>query len=160
MRFLSNPRVVFAATLALIAAAGLVAVALADPGATEDDVFEVRMLDGAVDLEAGSAAAGREVIEVTNTGSTEHEVVILRTEKAADELALGLHGVSIKYSGELVVGEDHIALGHKHRQGEVLGLRPGEPQRYQVELERGHYVVYCQTASHYLAGERAEFTVR
>ena len=155
-----NPRLLLAVGLVAIGGSAVGAVALASPDAAEDPVLEVRLGDGSIDLESAAPEAGRRVFEVTNVGSEEHEVVILRTDKAPDGLALGLHGVSIKYSGgDLVVGEDHAALDHKHRAGQVLGLLPGESQRYQVELRPGHYVVYCQTSSHYLNGERVAFTV-
>ncbi len=154
-----NPRLALAIGILAVGGTTVGAVALASPEKAEDTVFEVTMGDGSIALESATVEPGRRVIDVANAGSEEHEVVILRTAKGPDELALGLHGVSIKYSGELVVGEDHITLGHKHRK-QVLGLLPGESQRYQVDLRRGHYVVYCQTSSHYLDGERTEFTVR
>lgn len=155
-----NPRFLLAGVLAVVALGGVAAFALANPGAADDGVFAVGMDDGEVALEAATLAPGRQVIEVTNAGSEEHEVVVLRTKKAADELAVGLHGVSIGLSGELVVGEDHVKLRHRHKPGDVLGLLPGESQRYQAELDPGHYVVYCQSGSHYLqAGEAAELTV-
>ena len=155
-----NPRLLLAIALLAIGGTAVGAVALASPEKQEDGVLEVRMDDGSIALESASVEAGRRVFDVTNVGSEEHEVVVLRTAKEPDALALGLHGVSIRYSGELVVGEDHVALRHKHRAGVVLGLLPGESQRYQVDLSPGHYVVYCQTSSHYLDAERTEFTVR
>lgn len=142
----------------LVVAASALAVA-AGGSAEEDGVIRVAMSDGAIALESTELAAGRQVLEVTNEGTTEHEVVVLRTGKAADELPVGLHGVSIEQAGELVVGEDHLTSGHEHEPGTVLGLLPGESQRYQADLEPGSYVVYCQTGSHYLAGERTSFTV-
>ena len=154
-----NPRLLLAVSVLAIGGTTVGAVALASPEQAADTVFEVSMDDGSIGLESASVEPGRRVIEVANVGSEEHEVVVLRTPKAPDALALGLHGVSIKYSGDLVVGEDHAALGHKHRN-QVLGLLPGESQRYQIDLRPGHYVVYCQTSSHYLDGERTEFGVR
>jgi hypothetical protein len=155
-----NPRLTVAASIATLAIAALAAYALADPGADDDGVFEIRMTDGAIELEAPTWRPGRGVIEVTNAGSEEHEIVVLRTRRAPNRLPLGLHGVSIRLAGRLVIGEDHVALGHRHRSGEILGLLPGESQRYQAELTRGHYVVYCQSGNHYLEGERTEFVVR
>lgn len=130
------------------------------PGGAEDGVFSIALEDGAISLESPTLAPGRQVIEATNTGTEEHELVVLRTDRAADDLAVGLHGVSIELSGKLVVGEDHLAQGHRHRPGEVLGLLPGQSQRFQVDLAPGDYVAYCQTGGHYFAGEAAGFTVR
>lgn len=138
-----------------------VALAFATAGsAANDGVVRVTMRDGAIELERTELAAGRVVLDVVNVGSTEHEVVVVKTDEPADELPVGLHGVSIALAGKLVVGEDHVANGHRHQAGQELGLRPGEGRRYQVGLEPGSYVVYCQTGSHYLAGERTAFTVR
>ena len=146
----------------MLALAGIgAALAFAAGGSAADDgVVRVAMRDGAIELERTELAAGRVVLDVVNEGSAEHEVVVLETDEPADELPVGLHGVSIAQAGKLVVGEDHVANGHRHQPGQELGLPPGESRRYQVDLEPGSYVVYCQTGSHYLAGERTAFTVR
>lgn len=137
------------------------ALAFAAGGSAADDgAVRLAMRDGAIELERTELAAGRIVLDVVNEGSTEHEVIVLKTDEPADELPVGLHGVSIALAGELVVGEDHVANGHSHQPGRELGLPPGEERRYQVDLEPGTYVVYCQTANHYLGGERTAFAVR
>jgi uncharacterized cupredoxin-like copper-binding protein len=148
--------------LALIAMAAVGgALALASGGGTSEDggVVTIAMRDGAIEVERPVLPAGRTVFEVVNEGATEHEAVVLRTDRAPDELPVGLHGVSISLAGDLVLGEDHIAMRHGHRPGETLGLNPGRSLRYQVDLKPGDYVVYCQTGTHYLAGERAAFSV-
>ena len=149
-----------ALTVALPATVVLAALALAAPGSKDDGGFGVTLADGEVRLEAETLPTGRHVIEVVNEGTAEHELVVVRTDLAPDELPVGLHGVSIGQAGELVLGEDHLRANHKHAPGSVLGLLPGELRRHQADLEPGHYVVFCQTGSHYLAGERAAFTVR
>lgn len=154
-------RLILAASLCALGVAGGAAFALAGSGDAEDGVFSVELGDGTMAVESPALARGRHVIEATNTGTEEHELVILRTDRAADELAVGLHGVSIELSGELVLGEDHLKLGHRHGAGDVLGLLSGESRRFQVDLAPGHYVAYCQTDGHYLGGgEAVEFTVR
>jgi uncharacterized cupredoxin-like copper-binding protein len=159
MRVLRNPRLLLAATLGVVAIGVLAALAPASPEA-DDGVYEVRLLDGAIEPESRALAAGERVIEVTNAGSVEHELVLLRTPRPADRLPYGLHGVSIGLSGEPVIGEDHSALGHDHAADDVLGLLSGESARYRVELRAGHYVLFCQSGNHYLSGEHAELTVR
>ena len=152
-------RLFIAASVAALLAVAGAALAIAAGGEPADDIFEVTMRDGALELESQTLEPGRLVVEAANDGSEEHELVIIRTAKAPDGLPVGLHGVSISLSGELVLGEDHIALGHKHKAGQVLGILPGQSRRTQVDLAPGHYVVYCQTGSHYLGAERTEFTV-
>ena len=159
MGSLRSPRFLLAAVLGALALVAIALLAPASPKA-DDGVFEVRMLDGAIEAESPALAAGEHVIEVTNAGSVEHELVLLRTPRPPDGLAYGLHGVSIAESGEPVIGEDHAALGHDHAEDDVLGLLSGGSARYRVELRAGHYVLYCQTGNHYLSGERTELTVR
>lgn len=161
MKALANSRLalVFLALGALAAAGAALAFASAAGGAG-DGVSTIALRDGEIALEDSTLEPGRHVIEAVNEGTTEHELVVLRTDTPVDELPVGLHGVSISQAGgELVVGEDHVASRHEHEPGEVLGLLPGRSRRTQVELEPGTYVVYCQTGSHYLAGERTSFTV-
>jgi hypothetical protein len=136
------------------------AFALASPGAGDDGVYGIALGDGSIEVEGPVLAAGRQVIEVTNEGTDEHEVVVVRTDMAPGEIPVGLHGVSPAMAGRLVIGEDHVAAGHAHKQGQVLGLMPARSRRYQLDLAPGHYVVLCQTDNHYLGGERTEFEVR
>ena len=145
---------------ALAASAALATFALASSGAGDDGVFGIALADGEITLESKELAAGRHVVEQRNEGTTEHELVLVRTDLGADELPVGLHGVSIKGAGELVVGEDHLRAGHEHQPGTVLGLLPGESRRQRVDLAPGSYVAFCQTGSHYLAGESVELEVR
>jgi hypothetical protein len=155
-----NPRIAIALALVLMSAGALAAFVLAAPGSADDGVFAITMRDGAIELEDAGLTAGRQVIEAANAGTEEHEIVVVSTDLAAGDLPVGLHGVSVSGAGKLVIGEDHVKAGHRHRQGVVLGLRPGTSQRFQVDLEPGTYVAFCQTGNHYLAGERASFAVR
>jgi hypothetical protein len=127
---------------------------------TADGVYSISLADGAITLEDEQVDGGRVQVDVSNTGTQEHELVVVRTELAPDALPVGLHGVSIAGAGKLVIGEDHQKLGHDHASDVVLGLRPGETNTYELDLEPGHYVAFCQTSNHYLAAEEsAEFMV-
>lgn len=156
MKAVRNPRVALAAA----ALATWLALAATGSQAAADGVYEVELSDGEIALEAAEVPVGERVVETTNAGTREHELVVVRTNRAPAELPVGLHGVSISLAGELVVGEDHVAMGHAHAPGEVLGLLPGETSRAQVALRPGPYVAFCQTPGHYLAGEHAGFAVR
>lgn len=155
----AKARLSIAGAVAALLAAAASAFAFAAGGAADDGATRITMTDGAIAIESSQLPAGRRVVEAVNEGRAEHELVVLRTSKPADALPVGLHGVSIRQAGELVIGEDHLASRHEHEPGTVLGLLPGESQRHQVDLKPGSYVVYCQTGSHYLAGERTSFTV-
>jgi hypothetical protein len=161
MAFLRHPRVLLAAAIAVVALAGATALALASAGAgADDDVFTIALRDGTIELDDSTLSPGRGVIEVANAGSEEHELVLVHTRRPAGEIPVGLHGVSPSLAGEVVIGEDHAAAGHRHPAGRVLGLLPGQSRRHQVELGPGTYVVLCQTDNHYLEGERATLVVR
>jgi hypothetical protein len=159
MASLLNVRSVVALVISLIAF-GAGAFALASGDAPDDGIYEIELQDGAIALESTELPVGRQVIEVTNTGTEEHEIVVVRTDMDPDEIPVGLHGVSASMAGKVIIGEDHAAAGHTHKPGEILGLLPVRSQRYQVDLASGHYVVLCQTENHYLEGERTQFEVR
>jgi hypothetical protein len=159
MAALANVRTALALAITVVSL-GAGALAIASTGPEDDGVFEIELRDGSIGLEDPVAPGGRQVIEVANEGTGEHEVVVLRTQADLDEIPVGLHGVSPSMAGKLIIGEDHAAAGHTHRPGVVLGLLPGTSRRYQVELAPGRYVVLCQTGSHYLTGERTGFEVR
>ena len=161
MAQLRHPRVLLAAATFLLAIVAAGALALASSGGGADDnVFAIELRDGSIALESATLSPGRQAIEVTNGGTEEHELVLVRTERSPDDIPVGLHGVSPSMAGELAIGEDHAANGHRHPAGVVLGLLPAQSRRYQVELRPGRYVVLCQTANHYLEGERAQLEVR
>lgn len=153
-------RFILLTSLCVLGLAGGAVFALAGSNEPADGIYSVELSDGKLTVESPVLDRGRHQIELTNTGTKEHELVILKTDKAADELAVGLHGVSIELSGELIVGEDHHGLGHDHGADQVLGLLPGESRRSEVDLASGNYVAYCQTDGHYLGGEAVGFTVR
>ena len=159
MAALLNPRTLVALAICVVAL-GAGAFAFASTGSGDDGVLRVELRDGSVELEERTVPAGRQVIEVANAGTEEHEVVLLRTDSPPDEVPVGLHGVSPSLAGELLIGEDHVAAGHAHRPGQLLGLAPARSQRYEVELTPGRYVVLCQTDNHYLEGEWAPLEVR
>ena len=161
MSFLRHPRVLLASVIAVVAIASAAALALASAGpGPDDDVLTISLGDGAIELEGPAAPGPRREIEVANAGSEEHELVLVRTGSPADEIPVGLHGVSPSLAGELVIGEDHAAMGHRHPSGRLLGLLPGQSRRYVAELRTGRYVALCQTDNHYLEGERASLEVR
>ena len=153
-------RTATALAICALALAGLAALAFAGADEGGDGVFAAEARDGEVAIESASIVRGRQVVEVANAGTVEHELVVVRTDRAADEIPVGLNGVSVSLAGRPVIGEDHAAAGHDHATGEVLGMLPGESRRYQVDLAPGRYVVLCQTDNHYLEGERTSFEVR
>ena len=67
-----------------------------------------RMEDFEIELSADVVDAGTVVIGMENDGPTVHELVVARTDRPADELALGEDGLSVteEAPGFRVLGED------------------------------------------------------
>ena len=85
---------------------------------------------------------------VKNTGTIEHEVVVLKTDTAFDQLVVG-DSEPDKIDESSSVGET----------GDP-GLQPGETRSFTVTgLTPGKYVLVCNIAKHYALGMRAAFTV-
>ena len=98
-----------------------------------------------ITLAAAQAAAGNVTFQVRNTGSIEHEFVVVRTDLPAA-------GLPIEAG---VVAEDGLDV-----IGEQEGVAVGESADLAVALPAGHYVVFCNIEGHYAAGMRADFTTQ
>jgi uncharacterized cupredoxin-like copper-binding protein len=94
--------------------------------------------------EQETVGAGTVTFEVENTGAMPHELVVLRTDVAADKLPMAEGGVA-KEDG---------------RVGGVEQMAPGsEPMYLTMDLEPGAYVLLCNVPGHYGLGQYAAFTV-
>ncbi len=83
---------------------------------------------------------------VANAGAAPHELVVIRTDLAAD--ALPVEGGSVdEASGDLEV------------VGETQPFSANTTQTLRVDLEAGSYVLICNIPGHYEAGMQAAFTV-
>jgi uncharacterized cupredoxin-like copper-binding protein len=103
-----------------------------------------------------SAPAGEVTFEATNDGPDDnHELVVIRTDLAAEELPTAEDG-SVDEAGE---GIEVI--------GEIEEFPPGETQSATFDLEAGNYVLICNVVeehegeieAHYSLGMRTGFTV-
>ena len=125
--------------------AGFVSVVLDD-----DESSGGRIVGSIVDEETGAAAftanAGEITFEVHNEGSRSHNLVIIRTDLAADALPI--------YSVNLV---DEEAAGEKI--GEIEEFRGGEMEVGSFTLTPGRYALICNLFRHYESGMFAELTV-
>jgi uncharacterized cupredoxin-like copper-binding protein len=91
-----------------------------------------------------SAAAGRIAFSLQNRGSVEHELLVVRSELAADKLPAKDGVAQLRADDE---------LAHVH------GVGPGQRRTTRVELARGRYLLICNVPTHYQSGMRLEFTV-
>jgi uncharacterized cupredoxin-like copper-binding protein len=109
-----------------------------------------------VKLDKSSVVAGTTTFKIDNVGTTHHELAFYRTDVAAGELPID--------------DEDKAVLDEAGEAGEAVYATPvrGDPDHrirdgrgvdYTLDLEPGAYVLLCNLAGHYKAGQFAAFTV-
>jgi uncharacterized cupredoxin-like copper-binding protein len=103
----------------------------------------VSMTEFAFKPEALLAKAGKLRVTAKNDGSAEHELVLIRTTKAAN--ALPTKGDHASEAGTV---------------GEIAEQKPGESASHTFELKPGAYVYVCNVTGHYDAGMRGTLTVK
>lgn len=126
-------------------------VAEADPTAVELAAGEtaqqvaVVLDEWLVAPETLAVAAGVIEFVVANDGEIEHELVVIKSEVAADEL-------------EVVDGT--VPESGVDFRGEVEEFSAGETASGLFRLEAGRHLLICNIAQHYEDGMVAEFTVK
>jgi uncharacterized cupredoxin-like copper-binding protein len=128
-------------------ATGGVSVTAAAGTPVEVTVGDTQGTNGPETLQPSTASvkAGTITFTVKNTGTIDHEMVVLKTDTPFDQLAIGSDD---KISEENNVGET----------GDPA-LKAGETRSFSVDLAAGKYVLVCNIAKHYGLGMRAAFTV-
>ena len=101
----------------------------------------VDLTDFKIASNATEAKAGKVSFVARNTGVTEHEFVVIRTDKPAADLG---KGARIPESGNV---------------GETGNIKPGGSKKVTLNLKPGHYALVCNDPGHYMAGMHRDFTV-
>ena len=135
-------RTLLVAALCGLASLAALAVVTASTSAGSSDRVSARLSDFRITATPSSAEAGRVTFAVRNTAAIEHELVVIRTRRRANDLPLRNGRASERGS-----------------RGEVQ-LDGGERGRLALNLSAGHYVLICNIGRHYQAGMRRDFTVR
>jgi uncharacterized cupredoxin-like copper-binding protein len=91
---------------------------------------------------ATTAAGPKTSFDVTNSGKTTHELVVLKTDKQAADLGKGSR------------------VPETNNVGEIGDLKPGASKKLTLKLKPGHYALICNLPGHYMAGMHADFTVK
>ena len=141
-----------AATAAIFATAAAAAFAVAGGRAPEVELSEFRV------AAPHTLQAGETELVVRNTGRVEHDLVVVRTDRAAGDLPVGLNGVAPQLAGRIVFGEPHSA--HEHGGPPRHHYAPGSAKRSALGLAPGRYVLLCSLPGHYEQGQRAPLVVR
>ena len=93
--------------------------------------------------------AGTVSFRILNQGPTSHELIVVRTEHASDELPLQPDGLTVN---EEAPGVDFL--------DEVEGLDIDDRETLILDLAPGRYVLYCNLEGHYLGGMYEALIVR
>ncbi|MGE0878828.1 MAG: multicopper oxidase domain-containing protein [Acidimicrobiia bacterium] len=92
---------------------------------------------------------GKVRFELDNRGSQVHEFVVVRTDKAADELP---RTADKKFDEEGAGASAEVI-------DEVEDIDPGEKNTLTVELEPGKYLLLCNLLDHFERGMHIQLTV-
>lgn len=97
-------------------------------------------------------AAGNVKFTIANKGKMTHEFIVVKTDLAVNKLPMSkVPGATNK------VDEDAHSLSFI---GEIEHLLPGETDTKTFKLEPGNYVLFCNVAGHYSAGQRIALKVQ
>jgi uncharacterized cupredoxin-like copper-binding protein len=90
------------------------------------------------------AKAGKVTFVVKNVGKLEHEMVVMKTNLPAGKLPINAKG----------------RVPEKGVVGEAGDIKPGQTKKVTLTLKPGKYVLLCNLAGHYKAGQYAAFNVK
>lgn len=131
--------------LVLITVVAAVAAGLAIPGAfgrSDKTVVSVKLKEFKVLPTPTSAKAGPVAFKVKNVGALAHEFVIVKTNLPV---------------GKLPVKADKVTL---KPLGKIGPFQTGKGGALALSLKAGKYVLFCNVAGHYQAGQRVGFVVK
>ena len=145
---------------ATTAAGGGVTVTTAGSGQSVDvTVSDTQGTNGPMTLVPAttSAKAGDVTFVIKNTGTIEHEMLVIKTDTPFDKIPIvdaGDPPVSV------ATGANKIDEGGSVADTGSTNLKPGETRNLDAKnLAPGNYVLVCNIADHYKLGMRAAFTV-
>ncbi len=136
------PRRALLALGALIVAAVVVVVIVSSASAGSKSA-KVTLSDFKVAVSPKSVSHGKVTLTVANHGDMEHELVVIKTTRAASKLPVSGGRAS-----------------EKGAVGEVEDIAGGHSKKLTLTLAKGHYALICNLPGHYAAGMRADFTVK
>ena len=84
---------------------------------------------------------GKVAFQVKNTGKTDHEFLVIDTNKPAAALGKGKR------------------VPEKGNLGETGDVKPGQSKTLVLNLRKGHYAVICNDPGHYMAGMHKDLVV-
>jgi uncharacterized cupredoxin-like copper-binding protein len=104
-----------------------------------------------------SVPAGDVTFVVKNTGTIEHEAVVLKTNIPYNKLP-------VTYAGDppapVTTGGDKVGEAANIGETGDPNLKPGDTRTFTIKnMTAGNYVIVCNLAGHYTHGMRASLEV-
>jgi uncharacterized cupredoxin-like copper-binding protein len=130
--------------LALAVIPAAVAVAAASPALASPSASSINVTEKEFKMtpSATSAKAGQVTFKVVNKGALDHTLEIVKTSLAASKLPVKSEKVTLKPLGK------------------AGPFKPGKSGTLKITLKAGKYVLFCNIAGHYKAGQYVAFTVK
>jgi len=101
--------------------------------------------------------AGNVTFVVKNTGTIDHEMVVLKTDTPYDKLPIADGGDP---PAPVKTGADKVSEDANIGETGDPNLKPGTTRTFTIkDMKAGKYVLVCNIAKHYGMGMRAAFTV-
>ena len=101
--------------------------------------------DSKITLDRTTVPTGSITFVVKNIGTITHEVVVLKTDLAADQIPAD--------------AEEPGKVSEDGSQGESGDLEKGATSTFTLDLQPGKYVLMCNQIGHYAMGMHIPFTV-
>ena len=132
--------------LVMVAVLASSACAAAGPADTSEvpSVY-VDLSDFKVASDHPTIAAGHVVVGIRNHASMAHELKVIKTDLAPDQLPVDGATAKAKEDGKV---------------GELLNIAGGASRKLVLELTPGKYVLICNVAGHYQLGMRVGLEVQ
>lgn len=103
--------------------------------------------------------AGMVTLKLKNTGSIEHELIVIRTDLDSGELPTDENGKAVEH-GAVAPHHSGRGDGAEHAGAHVGTHVPaGEAGSVALKLEPGKYALVCNLPGHYASGMHSNFTV-
>jgi uncharacterized cupredoxin-like copper-binding protein len=109
-------------------------------------IVNATLTDNKIVLDQATVPSGKITFLVSNAGTMTHEVVVLKTDIAADKIAPN--------------PDEPGKMSEDGSQGESGDLDPTEKATFTLDLAPGNYVLICNQPAHYLLGMHIAFTVK
>jgi uncharacterized cupredoxin-like copper-binding protein len=126
----------------------------------QDNVVKVELGDKGkeyfITVDKATVPAGTTTFQIDNVGTIHHEMAIFKTDLPADKLPLTDEGkVDEEKAGVLA----EAVYAKPLRGDEDHRIRDGRGVDFTIDLQPGKYVLLCNLAGHYQAGQFVAFTV-